>query len=64
MTRCPMAVRFGVTLHTRCAYPAGHEALMHEGRGLFPDQRITWAPGDVREYRTDRTDELAWEEAA
>jgi hypothetical protein len=61
--RCPVAIRFGTTLHTRCALPAGHEGL-HEGRGLrqFSYQVIRWHPGDRREHRTARDDEHAWED--
>ena len=60
--RCPYAIKFGVTLHTRCHLDAGHGAL-HEAAGLaaFDYQRISWLTGDRREYTTDRSDERAWE---
>lgn len=67
--RCPMAIKFGVTLHTRCRLDARHNTFsstamrQHEGRGLehYPEQAIHWLPGDRREYETDRTDEYSWE---
>ena len=61
--RCPWAIKFGVTLHTRCQEVIGHPGS-HAGRGLewFPYQHIEWFPGDQREYQTDRVDEHAWQE--
>jgi hypothetical protein len=61
--RCPWAIKFGVTLHTRCRLPKGH-APGHEGRGLvqFPYQRISWFEGDRREYQTERENKNAWED--
>jgi len=63
VTRCPWAITFGA-LSTRCALPAGHAQEQHEGPGLasFPYQRLSWEPGDRREYETTRTDDSAWEE--
>lgn len=60
--RCPWAINFGGTLHTRCMLDNGH-ATMHTARGLaqFEYQRINWLPYDRRSYETDRTDESAWE---
>jgi hypothetical protein len=72
--RCPWAIGFGTTLHTRCSLPDGHNELNmelagehfagHEGRGLaeFPYQRIRWLRGDRREYETERDDVHAWEQ--
>ncbi len=68
--RCRWAIRFGVTLHTRCKREAGHgvdnhgDQLAHKGRGLeeFSYQRVEWFPGDRREYETDRSDDFAWEQ--
>lgn len=69
--RCPWAIRFGVVLHTRCDKLIGHLApglsvatRQHRGNGLaeFPYQRISWLPGDSREYLTQRNDKYAWEE--
>lgn len=62
MSRCPMAIKFGVTLHTRCGLEAGHPD-MHEGKGLepFDFQRVSWLPGDRREYESARDDAHAWE---
>ena len=62
MGRCPWAIRYGPTLHTRCHRDAGHAELSHEGKGLaqFPYQRVEWWPGDRREYRTDRPDPYSW----
>lgn len=61
--RCPWAIRFGFTLHTRCKLDAGHEGW-HQGRGLaqFPKQVIHWAAIDCRAYQTNRGDTHAWEE--
>lgn len=61
--RCRWAIAF-VSLHTRCDRDAGHEDLLHEGPGLaeFPYQRISWLPGDRREYETDRDEPAAWED--
>ena len=68
MNRCPWAIKGGVTLTTRCTLTEGHEEALprepkHVGRGLpaFPYQRIMWLPGDRREFKTERTDEYAWE---
>lgn len=76
--RCPWAIKFGTTLHTRCMLPASHgdaptevavrlpeNSSRHIGRGLeeFSYQRIEWIPGDRREYQTERADEYAWEES-
>jgi hypothetical protein len=64
MNRCPWAIKFSACLHTRCMKEdPGHEGE-HEGRGLaqFSEQRITWYPGDQREYLTERDDEHAWQE--
>ena len=62
--RCPWAINFGGSLHTRCRWQVGHESY-HQGNGLeqFEYQRIDWLPGDRREYETDRTEEHAWEGA-
>lgn len=69
--RCPWAVKFGVTLTTRCIRGAGHgvdapddHETLHEGRGLpqFEYQRIQWLPGDRREFKTTRDDKHAWED--
>lgn len=71
--RCPWAVKFGVTLTTRCMLDAGHGEVQsrlgpshvtHKGRGLaeFQYQRIEWLPGDPREFETKRTDTYAWED--
>jgi hypothetical protein len=64
MERCPYAIGFGVTLHTRCAYEAGHQGN-HQGRGLqeFPYQTIEWIPGDRREYTTELDHDYAWARA-
>jgi len=57
-----MAIQL-VTLDTRCFLDDGHDG-MHEGKGLaqFDYQRMSWFPGDRREYRSDRPDECAWED--
>lgn len=64
--RCPWAIKWGVTLHTRCMLAPDHTSNggMHQGRGLeqFSYQRIEWLPGDRREYQSSRTDEYCWEE--
>jgi hypothetical protein len=63
--RCPWAIQFGLTLHTRCDRDAGHQGA-HEGPGLarFPYQRVQWYPGDRREYEEhERLDTSAWEAA-
>jgi hypothetical protein len=60
-SRCPVRIRYGTTLHTQCTKPEDHWDLRtgnrdpHEGPGLpeFPYQRITWLPGDRREYVGD-----------
>jgi len=59
--RCPWAITYGVRLTTRCAL-LEHDG-MHTGYGLkrFPYQRVHWAPGDIREFLTERTDEWSWE---
>lgn len=71
VNRCRWAIRYGVTLATRCDRPAGHEEgpdgfgySSHEGHGLaeFPYQRIEWFPGDRRTFLTDRDDIASWEE--
>lgn len=67
--RCDMAIHFGGPLHTRCGKPVSHVSMplqndkWHQGRGLpdYPAQKITWFPGDRREFSTDREDEFAWE---
>lgn len=66
--RCPWAIHYGVTLHTRCDLPPDHGVtvagpIAHEGPGLaqFPYQRVRWFPGDRREYRTERADPASWE---
>ena len=63
MTRCRVAIRFE-TLTTRCHFNEGHYGV-HTGKGLaaFDYQRLTWLPGDRREFVSDRPDEYAWEEA-
>ena len=60
--RCPWAIRFGVTLHTRCHLSKDHDGA-HLGKGLaeFPYQEVEWAHADRREYPTARADEHAWE---
>lgn len=65
-TRCRAAIKFGITLHTRCGRDREPTHVWHEGRGLaeFPDQSVRWCEGDQRGYLTDRTDEHAWEEPA
>jgi hypothetical protein len=62
--RCPWAIKFGTTLHTRCSKAAGHPGEEHEGRGLaqFAYQRVSWLRGDRREYETTRDDAHAWVE--
>ncbi len=67
--RCPWAIRYGVTLTTRCFLKAGHRVdspggYGHEGKGLkqFPYQRIEWFPEDRRAFKTDRDDAFSWEE--
>ena len=68
--RCRWAIRYGVTLATRCDRPAGHGTAGepgysgHEGPGLpeFPYQRIEWFAGDQRAFLTDRDDMASWEE--
>jgi hypothetical protein len=69
-TRCPWALRYGVTLVTRCIDGAGHlgssfsrEGDGHIGRGLeiYPFQRVRWFPGDRREFTTERNDRFSWE---
>jgi hypothetical protein len=67
MSRCPWAIQYGVTLHTRCIKDAGHEnnpnTATHMGRGLreFPDQTIRWLNGDRRQYMTHRDDQYSWD---
>lgn len=63
--RCEWAIKYGIVLHTRCVLDAGHDGLMHEGRGLeeFPYQTIQWLKGDRREYITTRDAMYAWEES-
>ena len=62
--RCPWAIRFGVTLTTRCYWVIGHDGP-HEGKGLaeFAYQRVSWLRGDRREFLTERTDEHAWDDS-
>jgi len=62
MIRCPWAIKFGITLNTRCTLEAGHPGL-HVAKGLadFDHQRIDWHPGHGNEFLTDRDDEHAWE---
>src|SRR5687768_14015869 len=62
--RCPWAIRFGVTLNTRCDKGAPHLNESHESPGLaeFPHQRIEWFGGDRRSYETTRLDVSAWEQ--
>lgn len=65
--RCPWAIKGGTTLTTRCMLPPHLDhSLEHIGRGLaeFDYQRWHWYAGDRREFRTDRTDEHAWEDLA
>lgn len=61
--RCPWAIRYGLTLATRCFYVRDHADAGHLGKGLreFDYQRISWYRGDRREFETDRTDEYSWE---
>jgi hypothetical protein len=66
-TRCPWALRYGVTLVTRCIDGAGHLGSagvgQHIGRGMeaYPYQRVQWWPGDRREFTTERNDRFSWE---
>ena len=66
--RCPWAIKYGVTLCTRCIKDPGHEndanTATHTGRGLreFPDQTIRWLEGDSRQFLTDREDMHSWDE--
>ncbi len=63
--RCHHAIKFGVTLHTRCLKDADHQDHgSHVGRGLqeFPGQVIEWFESDRRAYLTDREEEYAWED--
>lgn len=60
MPRCPVKIHYGTghDTHTQCDKDEDHWDLRrgnagpHEGPGLpqFPGQRITWLPGDRREY--------------
>jgi hypothetical protein len=61
--RCPWALKL-VTLTTRCKKKPHPDDTEHNANGLkdFPYQRINWFAGDRREFRTERTDEYAWEE--
>lgn len=60
--RCPWAIHLA-TMSTRCLLPDDWH-LMHEGRGLamFEGQRLSWFGGDLREFRSDRPDEHAWDD--
>ena len=62
--RCPWAVKYGVTLHTRCFRQWGHPGS-HLGRGLRDclRQSVRWQHGDRREYLTSREDNWSWEES-
>jgi hypothetical protein len=65
--RCTWAINIGGTLHTRCLLEVDHGTVlhpMHTARGLTEPTRISWFPGDRREYITDRQDEHAWEGAS
>jgi hypothetical protein len=63
LDRCPWAIKFGTSLTTRCQKEDGHHGEKHEGKGLqeFAYQRISWFAGDRREFKTERTDEFAWD---
>lgn len=53
---CPYSIAWGATPTSvsRCHRHPGHGG-MHHGPGLpeFPYQRISWAPGDRREFHED-----------
>jgi hypothetical protein len=53
----------GLRTSTRCHLEAEHDGE-HEGLGLpqWPNQRLHWAPGDPREFTTNRIDKQAWED--
>jgi hypothetical protein len=61
--RCPWAIKYGVTLVTRCMRENGHEGS-HVGRGLvqFPYQTVEWFEGDRRQFISERPDEYSWQE--
>ena len=67
--RCSVAIKFGVTLHTRCNKAHDHclrGDFMHNGPGLesVPGQIIEWWDGDRRQYVTTRQDKFSWAEVA
>jgi hypothetical protein len=76
VSRCPYAISLGwypevgtspadsKGLHSRCLLEDdGHQK--HEAKGLaeFDYQRWHWFTSDRRTYRTERTDDHAWERA-
>jgi hypothetical protein len=60
VSQCPVKIHWGASAdtHTQCGKDEDHWDLRagnndpHEGPGLpqFPYQRISWLPGDRREY--------------
>lgn len=68
--RCPYALHWGITQHTRCMLRRDHvkrrATEMHEGRGYkhLPNQVVKWFPADPSEYLTDRKNAHTWEEVS